>query len=350
MSAVVALMAVSSAAATQIQDLVRIKGSEQSVITGYGLVVGLNGTGDGGDFAPAHQPLVEAIKKRINENVELLDFTDSDSVALVYLTATVPATGIREGDQLDVTLATVGPAESLHGGVLVETVLFGPGEHGSPFAATSGRVTIDDPAHPTRAQVVAGAQMVRNIEPITVDEFGRIQLVLQDSKASWPLANYIASTINGLLAPDGPPIARAMDQKNIFILVPEIQREDPAGFITQILVTNIDPDATAGAAKVIINEATGTIVMSGNVEISPVIVSHQGMTIQIVRPEPEPDPDQPEVEVVDWLAIDPDQRGGARLQQLLDALNALSVPAEDRITIIKQIHELGKLHAVLEFK
>lgn len=350
LSAALALLIASQASATQIQDLVRIKGSEESVISGYGLVVGLNGTGDGGDFAPAHQPLVEAVRKRINENTILPDFGDSDSVALVYLQARTPANGIREGDKIDVTLATVGPAESLKGGVLVEFALFGPGDQGAVFAVASGRVTLEDEDHATRGRIVAGAQMIRDIEPITIDQNGMIQLVLQDNKASWPLANFIASTLNGLLAPDGPPIARAVDQKNILVLVPENQRDDPAGFITSILVTPIDPVATAGGAKVIINEATGTIVMSGDVEISPVIISHAGMTIQIVRPEPEPDPDQPVVEQVDWVALDPAGQGGASLQQLIDALNALAVPAKDRIAIIKEIWELGKLHAELEFK
>jgi len=350
LSAGLALLLAGHASATQIQDLVRIKGSEESVISGYGLVVGLNGSGDGGDFAPAHEPLVEALRKRLNENTSLPDFSDSDSVALVHIQARTPANGVREGDRIDVVLATVGPAKSLQGGVLVEAVLFGPGENGAPFAVASGRVTLEDENHPTRSRIVAGAQMVRDIEPITVDPYGQIQLVLQDNKASWPLANFIASTLNGLLAPDGPPIARAVDQKNIIVMVPEVQREDPAGFITQILVTNIDPDATAGAAKVIINEATGTIVMSGDVEISPVIISHAGMTIQIVRPEPEPDPDQPVVEQLDWIGLDPSGRGGASLQQLIDALNALAVPAKDRIAIIKEIWELGKLHAELEFK
>ncbi|MEM9019502.1 MAG: flagellar basal body P-ring protein FlgI [Planctomycetota bacterium] len=350
LSAVFALLVCGQVWATQIQDLVRIKGSEESVVTGYGLVVGLNGTGDGGDFAPAHEPLVQAVRKRINENAVLPDFSDSDSVALVYLQATVPANGIREGDQIEVTLATVGPAESLRGGVLVEAALFGPGDNGGMFAVASGRVTLEDEGHATRGRIVRGAQMVRDIEPITIDQYGQIQLVLQDNKASWPLASFIASTLNGRLAPDGPPIARAVDQKNIIVLVPEVQRDDPAGYITSILVTPIDPVATDGAAKVIINEATGTIVMSGDVEISPVIVSHAGMTIQIVRPEPEPDPERPTVEQAEWIGIDPAGQGGTSLQQLIDALNALAVPAEDRIAIIKEIWELGKLHAELEFK
>ena len=100
----------------------------------------------------------------------------------------------------------------------------------------------------------------------------------------------------------------------------------------------------------IINKAEGTIAMTKDVVLSPVIISHKGMTIQIVNPKPEPDPNNPEVRSVPFAAIDPDNQGGPRLRQLLDALNTLNVPAEDRIAIIKEIHDLGVLHAELIYK
>jgi flagellar P-ring protein precursor FlgI len=338
--------------ATQIRNICQLKGSEQNKISGIGVVVGLNGTGDG-EFGPAHKAVLAAVTRNLDATATPQNFTDADSIALVHVSATVPAEGVRQGvDQLDVTVATINDAESLRGGVLLDAVLFAPGQNGREYALASGRVTLEDAEHPTRAKVVRGAQMVRDIPASNLDKFNRITLVLDQSKASWQLANFIAESINGVmvLADDADPIAYAVDPKNVIVQVPDEALPNLSSFITQIMGTTIDSEIASGGARVIINRAAGTIAMTRDVELSPVIISHKGMTIQIVTPEPEPDPNNPTVEVVPFAIVDPENRGGAGLRQLLDALNTLNVPAEDRIAIIKEIHDLGVLHAELIYK
>lgn len=339
--------------ATQIRNVVTLKGSEESVISGIGVVVGLNGTGDG-EFGPAHKAVLAAVARNLDATATPENFTDADSIALVHVSATVPGQGVRQGvDQLDVTVATINDAESLKGGVLLDAVLFAPGKNGRDYAVASGNLVLEDEeGNPRRAKVVRGAHMVRDVPSMNLDRFNQITLVLHDSKASWQLANFIAEVVNGVmvLADDQDPIARAVDQKNVIIKVPDEALPNLSSFISQILGTTIDSEIASSGARVIINRSEGTIAMTGDVELSPVIISHKGMTIQIVNPEPQPDPNNPTVENVPFALVDPEDRASAGLRQLLDALNTLNVPAEDRIAIIKEIHDLGVLHAKLEYK
>ncbi|MFK7790296.1 MAG: flagellar basal body P-ring protein FlgI [Phycisphaeraceae bacterium] len=351
--ALVALLIAVPAGATQIRNVVTLKGSESSVISGIGVVVGLNGTGDG-EFGPAHQAVLAAVARNLDATATPQNFTDADSIALVHVSATVPGEGVRQGvDQLDVTVATLNDAKSLKGGVLLDAVLFAPGKNGRAYAVAAGNIMLpDEEENPRRAKVVRGAHMVRDVPSMNLDKFNQITLVLQENKASWQLANFIAEAVNGVmvLADDQDPIARAVDQKNVIIKVPDEALPNLSSFITQIMGTTIDSEIASGGARVIINRAEGTIAMTRDVELSPVIISHKGMTIQIVTPEPQPDPNNPTVENVPFALVDPDNRGGAGLRQLLDALNTLNVPAEDRIAIIKEIHDLGVLHAELIYK
>ncbi|MFN3168660.1 MAG: flagellar basal body P-ring protein FlgI [Phycisphaeraceae bacterium] len=347
------LMFVGQASATQVRNVVDLKGSEQSVISGVGVVVGLDGTGDG-QFGPAHKAVLAAVMRNLDPTATPADFTDADAIALVHVRAVVPAEGVRSGvDRLDVTVATVNDASSLKGGVLLDAVLFGPGENGKAFAVASGEIMLpNEEENPRRARIARGAHMVRDIPSVNLDRNNRLTLVLHESKASWELANFIAEAINGVmvLAEDAEPIAFAVDQKNVIVQVPDAALPNLSEFITQIMVTTIDSEIATGGAKVIINRAEGTIVITGDVEMSPTVVMHKGMTIQVVTPEPEPDPNQPRIERNQAVAIDPDQRGGARLRQLLDAMNTLSIPIEDRISIINEIHNAGALHAELIYK
>jgi len=332
-SAALALLMSSMASATQIQDLVRISGSEENVITGMGLVVGLNKTGDGGDFRPAHEPLVHMIQQQMDENTNLADLQDSQSVALVYIEARVSGQGARLGDMMDVTLATVGPAKSLEGGVLVSAVLLGPGAEGLDYAVASGALRLPDDEHPTRATIRGGAQMVRDIPAISLDRHGRVQLVIDENWASWVLATHIADTINGLLAPDGPEIARAIDQKNVFVTVPEVHLENPGAFITQILVTNVDAEATTNGARVTLNRDAGTIAINGYVELNPITISHNGYTITVGQNDEEAEDGAPE---------------RTTIQELLAAFDLLSLPADERIDIIEILHDNGALLAQID--
>ncbi len=335
------------ARAVQVQDLVRIKGSESSKLVGMGLVVGLNGTGDGGDFLPAMRPLAAMMQRLIDPNVLAAELEDAENVAIVSITATVPAGGVREGDHVDVQIASVGAADSLEGGRLFLTPLYGPLPGSPTFAFAEGRVTIEDDQTPTVGKIDNGATLTENIAARNIDPFGRLTLVLDQPNATWPMANTLTTLINDLMAPDSPPIAQAADQKNIIIQVPQREQRNPASFIAQVLEIQLDPTLVRTEARVVINERTGTIVMTGDVEISPVVISHKGLTITTITPKAEPTEETPEVEEQEFIGLDPARRGGARLADLLAAFNQLKVPAEDRIAILKEIHRTGKLHAKL---
>lgn len=334
-------------AAVQIQDIARLKGSESSKLVGMGLVVGLNGTGDGGDFLPAIRPLAAMMQRLMDPNTVAAELRDVENVAIVSITAQLPEGGVREGDKVNIQVASVGAAESLAGGRLFLTPLYGPLPGSPVFAFAEGRLTLEDDQTTTVATVERGATLTRNIASRNVDDNGRINLVLDAHTATWPMANALAMMINDVLAPDGPPIAMAVDQKNVIVQLPERQRPNPAPFIAQVLEIHLDPSLVRTEARVVINQRTGTIVMTGDVELSPVIISHKGLTITTIRPPQKPTEDNPEVDRESFVGLDPDKRGGAKLSDLLAAFNRLKVPAEDRIAIVKEIHRSGKLHAKL---
>jgi len=344
---IIGLLLVSNAWGVQLQDVVRIKGSETSKLVGMGLVVGLDGTGDGGKYMPAMRPLANVVRKLVDETVIASELKDGKNVALVALTAEIPASGVREGDKIDVQVSAVGPAKSLRGGRLFLIPLTGPTPDSPVFAFAEGAVTIEDEEIETGGVVHKGAQLTRDVMSQFMDSRGLMHLVIDNENASWTVSNYIASNINGIMAPDGPALAKAIDQKNVLIKLPDYAKRDPAAFISQIMQIYVHPDEVATGAKVVINEQTGTIVVTGDVEISPVIISHKGLTITTITPDRAPTEEFPRTEERRFIKVDPASRGGTKLGELLEAFNQLKVEADDRIEIIKTIAKSGKLHAEL---
>ncbi len=348
-AAALGLVLASAAHAVQLQDLVRIKGAESNKLVGMGLVVGLSGTGDGGKFMPAMRPLAAMMNRLMDPNVVASELKDVKNVALVSVTVKLPASGVREGDHVDVQVASLGPAKSLEGGRLFMTPLLPPvpNDQSPVFGFAEGNLRVADPNKPTMATVQDGAVLTRDVHARYLDEVGRLTLVLNSANATWPMANTIATLVNDLMAPEAPPIARAIDQKNIVVQLPRTELSNPAAFISQVLEIHLDPSLVRSEARVVINQRTGTIVMTGDVELSPVAISHPGLTITTIIPPPQPSAENPAMEQNEFVGIDPNRRGGARLGDLLAAFNQLKVPAQDRIEIIKQIHKAGDLHAQL---
>jgi flagellar P-ring protein precursor FlgI len=337
----------SQVGATQVQAIARLKGAETNKLVGMGLVFGLKGTGDGGKFLPAMRPLAQVIGRFVDPNTVAAELSNSKNVALVALSAEAPASGMRDGDLLDVRLSAVGPAKSLDGGRLFMIPMTGPVPGSPVFAYAEGPVIVEDSATPTTALVRRGARVVRDLFSQSVDEQGRITLVLHEANATWPMATNLANHINELLAPDGPPLAKAIDAKNIVVTLPAFERDNPAVFISRVLQSYIDPDLVSVEPRVVINEKTGTIVITGDVQVSPVLISHKGLTIDTITPQRPPTPDNPRVESRGFLPFDPSQRGGANLSDLVTAFNQLKVEARDRIAILRELHRSGKLHAQL---
>jgi flagellar P-ring protein precursor FlgI len=341
------LWSAGAALAVQVQDLVRIKGGETSKLVGMGIVFGLPGTGDGGKFLPAMRPLATVIQQFIDPNTVAAELKDAKNVALVYLSATLPASGVREGDRVDIHVSVAGPCKSLKGGRLFLVPMTGPLPGSPVMAYAEGAISIEDELTPTTGVVKQGGQLTTDIFAQYLDDRGRITFVLNEEVAGWPVANTLAGLINDTVAPDGPNLARAVGPKNIVVIVPDFERAEPATFISAILQSYVDPSQISVGARVRINEKTGTIIFGAEVQISPVVISHKGLTITTTIPAVSPSPAQPMRETQPWVAIDPDQRGGARLGDLLDALKQLKVDAPDRIAIVKELYEIGKLHAQL---
>jgi flagellar P-ring protein precursor FlgI len=348
------LLCAHNACAVEIQDIVRIKGLEQNELVGLGLVTGLNGTGDSTKRSRAPLRALVEVYRRHGFMVESLDeLSSTDSVAIVILSVEVPGTGAREGDRLDVHVSTVGDSTDLKGGTLVWTIMrLGP--YPEAFAKASGelRVNADDPR---KATIYGGAQMLRDVRPQLVDERGTVTLVLNDEYAGFPVADAIASRITQEFALDqttlGEVWASVDDPKNITLHFAPSLATQPATLLAQIQTIDIDASLIQIPARVKINRDAGVFAITGDVEISPFVLSTRGLTITRISPEPIPSELDPVFSTDHHVAIagnrETTSASRARLQDLLDALEAMDVPFEDRVSILFEMKEIGVLHAQL---
>jgi flagellar P-ring protein precursor FlgI len=336
------------ARAAKIADITRMGGQRTNVLTGIGLVVGLKGTGDGGDFLPAMKPLA-AMLTRFANPTNVIDLGKAQNVAIVSVTAIVPATGSRDGDHLDVHVMSVGGATSLAGGRLFICPMTGPlprGDKQEPgiYALSEGPLVIEDPATPTVAIIKQGCVMEADLPARAVDN-GRFTLIIEDPSASWTTAYAIAKTVNEAAGDDQELLAVAIDPKNVLVTIPAAERDRPDSFISR--VQRLPVPLLPQEARVSINDKTGTLVITGDVEIGPIVISHRGLSISTTAPQPRPTPQRPVTTVKDFVAMDTTEQGGGKLQDLAAAFDQLKVPAPDRIAIVKEIHRSGKLYAKL---
>src|ERR1700685_2054881 len=180
--------------AVKVADITRIGGERTNILTGLGLVYGLKGTGDGGSFTPAINPLRTMLAK-FADPVTVAELNNAANVAVVMVTATVPGPGVRDGDHLDVHVTSVGAAPSLKGGRLFVTPMQGPIPGGPLLALAEGPITIEDPSTPTVGTIKAGAGgavMEADLPAKVIDAGGRFTLIIDDPSASWATASRIA--------------------------------------------------------------------------------------------------------------------------------------------------------------
>jgi flagellar P-ring protein precursor FlgI len=332
------------ASAVKVADITRIGGQRSNVLTGLGLVYGLKGSGDGGDFLPAIRPLAAMLGK-FSDSATVQELNNVQNVALVSLTATVPGNGVRDGDKIDVYVTSLGAAKSLRGGRLFVTPMQGPMPGSGIFALSEGPIVLEDPSTPTVGVVKGGCVMEADLPAKYIDQ-GRFTLILEDPAASWTMASTIAKIINDAGDGDvGETVAVAVDPKNVVVTIPRSELARPDSFISR--VQRLPVPMLPTEARVTINDRTGTIIMTGDVEISPVVISHKGLTITTINPAPVPTPRTPVATNREVIALDTTNQGGGKLQDLVNALDQLKVPSEDRIAIVKELHKTGKLHAKL---
>jgi flagellar P-ring protein precursor FlgI len=338
-------------ARTLLKNICRVKGQEENTIQGMGLVIGLSGTGDGANFLPTVRGLATMLSRMNNPVGEkgALELKDAKNVALVMVTATVPAAGARQGDTIECTVSSIGSAKSLEKGVLLTTPLLGPqvGDltEQRVFAFAQGPIQLEDAKIKTTGKIAHGCRLEEDFVSAFVLN-GKFTLVLNRNHADFQVAQEIAELIDsqlsflsprasGATASAGGRLARALDSLNIEVSVPSQFTDDAVAFVSQVLSLPISEPQTA--SRVVINERAGTIVISGDVEISAVLVTSKGMVIEAGEPNTGNR----------FVAVETATKPTAKLKSLVEALDALKVAPEDKIAIIKGIERAGKLHGTL---
>ena len=335
--------------AVSLQELVRLEGYGSDEIWGLGIVLGLEGTGDGGDLLANARPVAQLLERGGNALSNLEELAKTRSAALVMVTAKLPATGVKRGDLVDVQVQTMLTAKSLRGGRLFLAPLVGPMPGQGVFAMASGEVTLDGTTE-TSGRVRGGARMIEDIRKNVVTNRGTIRLAVKPQYASWTTATLIASQVNqdkrGFLSDDALRLAIALDERTVEVRIPEPYLPDPSGFISDLLKVQFDESLLALPARVIVNEARGQIAISGNVTFSPAAVSHANLVVTVVTPSIIPTQQNPRIERQSVTAVHTgvDERSLAKLSDLMNALRQLEVPVQDQIAILHQLHKLGALH------
>ncbi len=339
---IAASLTTTASAQIHLRDICRVKGQESNTLTGLGLVVGLKGTGDG-NSKPTQRALAQMMKLHGNPVQQLPGNVDSveelknaKNVALVWVTATVPPEGRRQGDAIDCQVSAIS-AGSLEGGTLLPTPLLGPSGNQRIFAFAQGLLQLDNQTNLTTARIHRGGRLEVDFVNQYLTPEGTFTLVLDQNHSSFEIVQDITEQINSqastqALKRGDRDVARAIGPVNIEIAVPDTYREDPVSFVAQILEMRIfNPQSRS---KVVINERTETIVIGAEVQIGAVVLSHKNLVI-------EPQPGTPAAKFVE---LDTTNTPVARLKDLVDALNAIRLPTRDVIQIIKTLEASGKLH------
>src|SRR6478752_3076617 len=276
----------------RIGDICRIKGQEENILHGFGLVTGLKGTGDtdmkATQRALAHymELLGHHIGSGQNGQTQFDELKNVKNVALVYVTATVPPGGVQQGDLLDCFLSAAS-AKSLDGGYLMLTELFGPvpGDK-KVFALAKGQISIDDIARPQTGHVLLGAQAERKVENRFVTQEGgesKVFLVINKDHAAFHTAIDVQNAINiqrDFQSNSAKEIARAVDQVTIEVTIPPNYKDNPTLFASTLLYdTRLSPPQVD--TRVIINERKQIFIIGADVEIGPVAVMHKNRLIQV---------------------------------------------------------------------
>jgi flagellar P-ring protein precursor FlgI len=261
----------------------------------------------------------------------------------------VPREGLLRGEKVDVFVQSWHGAKSLEGGRLFITPMQGPLPGQGVYAFADGAVVLESGTK-TVGRVRGGAQMSKDIRMGVIGDDGTIRLSVRGAYAGWTSTKLLATTINQDrqgFRENAEEIARAIDGKTVVVRIPDVERANPANFIGKVLSIRIDPTLLDLPARVIVNEMTGSIVVTGNVQISPTVISHANLVVTTVTPSVEPTVDRPRVMRTPVTAVDTvhGDRSTARLEDLLEAMRALDVPVKDRIAILAQMHAIGHLHA-----
>ena len=342
-------------AVTRIKDIAKVQGVRSNQLMGYGLVVGLNGTGDSNKSVETIQSIVNMLKTYgVSVNQSSLK---SDNVAAVMVTATLPPF-VREGDTIDITVSSIGDADSIQGGTLLQTPL--RAGNGTVYAVAQGAVSTGGFAagrgsststknFPTVGMTPNGAIVERTVED-DLGNNGRISLSL--AHPDFTTASRMAAAINSQYG----GVAQAVNPGRIDINIPSYYQGNVVGFVSSIEELPVMPDKVA---KVVVNERTGTIVMGGDVAVDEIAITQGGLTIKVQKTknasQPEPfsygttiETRNENVEVKEDKASTLVLPATANVSDIVGALNAVGATPRDTISILQAIKAAGALHAELQ--
>ncbi|MEI6559600.1 MAG: flagellar basal body P-ring protein FlgI [Rhodospirillaceae bacterium] len=359
-----------AAATVRIKDIVDIEGVRDNMLVGYGLVVGLQGTGDSMKNAPFTRQSLIGMLERMGVNTRVpfaapnttaTTLTmDTKNIAAVMVTATLPPYA-AQGTRIDVSVGAMGDATSLKGGTLLVTPLVGAdgevyavaqGSVSSGFSAAGASGSSVTQGVPNSGRISSGAIVEREIE-FSLAELPVIRFSLHNP--DFTTARRVAEAINHRL---GLAVAQATDPSSILLTVPQNRRGDVVNMMTEIEQLRVEPDQHA---RVVIDEKTGVIVMGENVRISTVAVAQGNLTVRITET---PQVSQPgafsqtgttttvqrsDVQVDTGsdrrMAMMP---AGVSLQELVQNLNALGIGPNDMVSILQSIKAAGALQAEID--
>ncbi len=350
----------SLAEAARIKDLVSIEGVRDNQLVGYGLVIGLDGTGDDNGTIFTNQSLASMLQ-RLGITISPGDVDDmkAENVAAVMVTAVLPPFA-RAGSKLDVKISSIGNSESLRGGTLLMTPLKGP--DGKVYAVAQGQVSVGgfsfggaagggvQKNHPTVASISGGALIEREV-PLDFADGGRFRMALQSPDFS--TATRIVEALNTAF---GPRTAQALDGGTLEVIVPPGFQTTPVAFLSRMEAIDVTPDTYA---RVILNERTGTVVMGEHVRVSTVAISHGNLSILIKErigvSQPRafgkgqtvavPDTEVEVEEETRKLMVVP---AGVSIGEVVQGLNAIGVAPSDLVAIFQAIKAAGALQADLQ--
>lgn len=348
-----------SESSVTLRDLVSVEGVRDNQLVGYGLVVGLNGTGDKRQTVFSTQSLSNLLE-RMGVSVPSTAFQVRNTAA-VLMTATLPAFA-QPGTRIDVTAAAVGDASNLQGGLLMLSPL--QGADGEVYAVAQGPViTVGFAAgrpgansttvnHPTVGRVLSGALVERTPPSLAVQSS---HIYLQLKKSDFTTASRIVAAINKKF-PDAPPVAKAENGARVAVGIPIKLKDKPVEFLAALEEITLEAER---ATRIVINERTGTIVMGKNVGLLPVSILHGGLTVEI---ETQLKTSQPNPLAAGQTTVTPEVKTtvkedkakaitlkpGATVEDLVKALQAIGSTARDIIAILQNLRASGSLDAEIE--
>ena len=350
--------AASAGAASRVKDIADFEGVRSNMLVGYGLVVGLNGTGDSLRNSMFTQESLVAMLERLGVSTRG-NALNTKNVAAVMVTATLPPFA-RQGSRIDVSVSALGDSKSLLGGTLLVTPLLGA--DGEAYAVAQGALSVGGfqakgdaetvtKGVPTGARIPAGAIIEREVD-FALDDMTQVRLALRNP--DFTTAERSAPAINDRL---GTATARAVESATVALPVPPAYGGRLAQLLGEIEQLPVEPDT---AARIVIDESSGIIVMGANVQISRVAVAQGNLTVRVTETpqvsQPNPLANGRTVEVPRTSIEVNDQSGnrmvalepGVTLKDLVDGLNALGVGPRDLIGILQAIKAAGALQAEIE--